>query len=348
MSDIATNEPMPEKEPADDITQAANSSDMRQALLNDIGNKLAAARMSLLQELDEPARKLKLRKKHLDALESGKWDAMPDEVYAMGFLRQYSAYLHLDLTEEIERLKNSAYTLTRPLTFPDPPVAPSRRWAWIAAAMFIILIVAFNFLYQDLGSHRPSSEIAALSGQATSPDQSGNMSAPPESITAPSVTAQTEDSDAVPTGTDSLPASDEAIATREDTVAPQSDAIQTMASSLPAEAATDNADSIGKADVPQPAVSHTYRFEAVDSAVWIQVSLPNQAGNGKGSLIKEALLQPGHHISLSQPVDALWITCGNAPSLRIIVDGKVLAETGSLDTGRKVLRDHRISSNGDQ
>ena len=312
----------PEEEKAADVTTTSGT-DLRQALQVEIGNKLAAARLALLEELDVPARKLKLRRKHLEALESGHWDAMPDEVYAMGFLRQYSAYLGLDLSEEVERLKNSAYTLTHPLTFPDPPVAPSRRWAWIAAALFLILIVVFNFLYQDLGPRHPSSEVTVSYSEATAP--SDVEQDPPKAMDAPAAESDTTKRASTPAATVSA--------------APAAPVSEQPSSNTTARIAPQASDS----RTPQPR-SHTYRFDAVDAAVWIQVSRPNQAGDGKGRLIREILLEPGHHIEMRQRVDALWITCGNAPSLRITIDGRVMADAGSLSTGKKVLRDHRISS----
>jgi len=330
------------------MARSADASDARRALLTEIGNKLATARLALREEPDVAARKLKLRKKHLEALESGNWDAMPDDIYAMGFLRQYSAYLRLDLTEEIERLKNNVYALTRPLTFPDPPVAPSRRWAWVAAGMFVILIVAFNFLYQNLGSNRPLSDMATSPTQGSAPGQSGkttvkllsgtmSISSADATDTKPKTAGETAVNDTLPTNTHAGH--------------PQATVVPTQQLSLSTGIDTTGSEPLqggqpaSKAVVLQ-AAGHLYTFDAVDSAVWLQISLPNQTGSGKGRLIKEVLLQQGHHISIRQPVDALWITCGNAPALRISVDGKLLAAAGSLGAGRKVLRDHRISIKG--
>ncbi|WP_018294147.1 helix-turn-helix domain-containing protein [Mariprofundus ferrooxydans] len=333
MSNQPADQIIDEHNEADQVTQPAGSPDVRQTLLTDIGNKLTAARLALQEGLDEPARKLKLRRKHLEALESGNWDSMPDDVYAMGFLRQYSAYLRLDLTDEVERLKNSAYTLTRPLTFPDPPVAPSRRWAWIASALFIILLIAFNVLYQQAPeNHSP----AAVTMSAPNTDGAPVENSPPAQTAPISPPAES-----VSKSDDKTPGESAGIAAEQ-----TAQTAPTVASTLSTTQAT--LQPASKIVTPQPPTTHTYRFEAVGSSVWIQISLPNPAGDGKGRLIKEALLQQGHHISLKQPVDALWITCGNAPSLRILVDGKLLADTGSLGAGKKVLRDQRISSNRGQ
>ena len=116
----------------------------RELLLQQIADKLTHARQSQGYSVDEVVRTLKLRKRHVLALERGDWEQMPDDVYIIGFLRQYASYLNLDLSDEIHRLKDDDYALTRPLTFPDPPVAPSRRWAWISGIAFIALFIFFN------------------------------------------------------------------------------------------------------------------------------------------------------------------------------------------------------------
>ncbi|MFQ5344790.1 MAG: helix-turn-helix domain-containing protein, partial [Mariprofundus sp.] len=134
------------RQPSDSEQNTEPELSPRQMLLQDIGKKLTQAREACQQSVEKPARKLNLQKRHLEALENGNWDDLPDDVYVIGFLRQYSHYLNVDLSDEIHRLKNDQYTLTKPLTFPDPPVAPSRQWAWIAGSAFILLFFAFNLV----------------------------------------------------------------------------------------------------------------------------------------------------------------------------------------------------------
>ena len=96
-----------------------SSTSQRQSLINEIGRKLREARELRGETVDSPARMLKLSKSNLLALESGNWDVLPDEVYALGFLRQYSKYLQIDINPELELFKNDQYKLTKPLTFLD-------------------------------------------------------------------------------------------------------------------------------------------------------------------------------------------------------------------------------------
>ena len=94
---------------------------------------------------------------------------------------------------------------------------------------------------------------------------------------------------------------------------------------------------------PKPvtvAQKHLYRFEAANGDVWLQIFLPDENGSKQSRPHREALLKQGYHVTVSTTSESLRITCGNAPGLRIKVDGKVAADTGALSNNRKILRDH--------
>ncbi|MDQ6981810.1 MAG: helix-turn-helix domain-containing protein [Mariprofundus sp.] len=295
----------------------------RQALLQEIGSKLAQAREACQQSIDKPARKLKLQKRHLEALESGNWETLPDDVYVLGFLRQYSHYLNVDLSDEIHRLKNNQYTLTKPLTFPDPPVAPSRQWAWIAGSGFVLLFIVFNVTTGDYIS-----------------DNNSDIELPPAAI---------ETEVAADTNTDANPALEAAdtinksqaqsVTTAPVTTTPASKEIPVSEPVRP----TETAKPATHSKPQQTANTHLFRFDAVGAPVWLQISLPNDHGTDKGKLLKEVLLQSGFHVSIKAKTDTLWISCGNAPALRITVDGTIAATKGSLGTGKKILRNYPFS-----
>ena len=102
---------------SDSVNKPAEESiTTRQSLLNEIGRKLREARELRGESINEPARTLKLSRPNLLALEAGEWGQLPDEVYALGFLRQYSKYLQVDISHEMELLKNDQFRLTKPLT----------------------------------------------------------------------------------------------------------------------------------------------------------------------------------------------------------------------------------------
>jgi len=306
----------------------------RQALLQEIGDKLSQSRSASGESIEKAVRKLKLRQSHLLALESGHWDNnMPDDIYAMGFLRQYAQYLELDLSDEIHRLKNHQYALTKPLTFPDPPVAPSRRWAWIAGAAFVLLFILFNVTTGNIKTENSDTikapdvdvtETAGIKANANAPASDSNEAA-------------TGSSQAAILETPATAKRTHAVQVKTKTLATTKRAMGVPRSN-PGTAATQNQTAT--------ATMHHFRFEAVGSPVWLQVSRPDASGKGKGKLLKDVLLQPNLHTSIRARTESLWITCGNAPALRISVDGTVIAALGSLGTGKKVLRDYRFTVHG--
>ncbi len=337
MNDAIKNEAV--SEPGGAPLQPAEASG-KEALLQTIGHKLSRAREAAGESIEEVVRKLKLQKRHLLALEQGDWNNMPDDVYMLGFLRQYSKYLHVDLTAEIERLKQDQYALTKPLTFPDPPVAPSRRWAWLAGIAFVLLLVLFNITTQnsrleesDLAPVHQAlqrEEQADLEQIQPSPVQSDAPSSAPANHSHPTGSAETATTDAG----------------RRTALLSHSDSIGKTADAPPQ---SDNRNRKKQARAPSAnvtataeSVTHLFRFDAVNAPVWLQISRSDPATGKKGQLLKEVLLQSGFHTSIHEKTSALWVTCGNAPALRIFVDGHLVADAGALGGGKKVLRDFRF------
>ncbi len=323
----------------------------RDALLQAIGAKLVQARQDAGESIEDAVRKLKLRKRHLLALESGNWEQMPDDIYALGFLRQYSRYLHVDLSDEIEQLKQDRYALTRPLTFPDPPVAPSRRWAWLAGGAFVLLFIGFN-IATDRQSPQHSGNGDTAAEQTGAPHAEAPATAPsqPDQIRPEKNKKAAKPTEHAVQAAAQHPAQSPAIITPAPVTTAGSGAESSPAqdhSTAPADdskAATPAEKQSAGESAAQPAM-HAFRFDAVGAPVWLQISKPDRNGN-KGRLLKEVLLQPGFHTTVRARTPSLWITCGNAPELRISVDGKLFADRGTLGAGRKVLRDYRFDVSG--
>jgi cytoskeleton protein RodZ len=62
----------------------------------DIGASLREARTRRGLSLDDVAGGLRIRERHVTALEEERWELLPGEAYAKGFLRMYAEYLGLD------------------------------------------------------------------------------------------------------------------------------------------------------------------------------------------------------------------------------------------------------------
>ncbi len=77
-------------------------------MLEEIGRTLREAREAKGLSLEEVQADTKIRRKYLQALEDGREDEFPAEVYLRGFLRSYANYLGLDglaLVEEYRRTR---------------------------------------------------------------------------------------------------------------------------------------------------------------------------------------------------------------------------------------------------
>jgi len=158
----------------------------REELLHELAHCLKNRRESQELNVEEIALTLKLRPVYLKALESGDWSEMPGEVYALGFLKQYAAFLDLDISDSIEKLKTGKYKLTKPLTFPDPPIAPNKTWVIVAALAFVMLFILFNLFDSGESQQRSTPPVPEMMENSADADMATSSEAEvtPESPTA--------------------------------------------------------------------------------------------------------------------------------------------------------------------
>lgn len=87
----------------------------------DIGALLRARREALGLSLDDVQAATHIRTGYLEALEQNRWDHLPAEVYAVGFLRTYARHLGLDAEALVH-----AWRLARRPPEPEPAAEPPR------------------------------------------------------------------------------------------------------------------------------------------------------------------------------------------------------------------------------
>ena len=93
-----------------------------------VGGLLRASRLRCGEELDDIAQSLRIRRRHLLAIEEGEFEQLPGTTYAVGFIRAYADYLGLDSDEVVRRFKEEQAIDTGPgakvrkseLVFPAP------------------------------------------------------------------------------------------------------------------------------------------------------------------------------------------------------------------------------------
>ncbi len=84
--------------------------------------ELAQTRLALGIDLATVADELHIREKHLEAIEAGRFDALPGPTYTIGFLRSYARFLSLDSDRLIDRFRveSADFATRRKLRFPSP------------------------------------------------------------------------------------------------------------------------------------------------------------------------------------------------------------------------------------
>jgi cytoskeleton protein RodZ len=87
-----------------------------------VGILLRNCRLRAGLDLAEVAQSLRIRQPFLEAIESGRFEALPAPVYALGFVRSYAEQLGLDAEEIVRRFKSeiASFGAEAPLHFPVP------------------------------------------------------------------------------------------------------------------------------------------------------------------------------------------------------------------------------------
>ncbi len=297
-----------------------NQPQQHDSLLADIGQRLQQARQQNQLSIHDVSHRLKLRKQYLEALEAGDWQQLPGDAYAIGFLKQYARLLQLDLEQEIEQIKSGEYRLTSPLTFPDPPIAPSRKWAFAAATVFIMLFILFN-VSQVSHDHIDSVSDAPVTG-------------------VPDIPVTTEDeAPVVENSSDNvdMPLDNAAQLTTDD--------VETPTETPPEAASNDTAAATAITEEPhkeEPTPEHEFTFEAITSDVWLEVYLVADDGVSRGERKVYRLLKKGSSSSFRSLATSIVINAGSPQGLKVSIDGQVVIAAGSAGKKTKVLRNYKL------
>jgi cytoskeletal protein RodZ len=123
-----------------------------------LGKQLRAVRRTAKLSLDQVATQTKISKKYIQALESGKYDELPAEVYAKGFLENYAEFLGFPADEVLTQYKRERGLTPKPKSSEQfvipgqkverPKVTITPRTLWVAGASLILLIVVGYLLTQ--------------------------------------------------------------------------------------------------------------------------------------------------------------------------------------------------------
>lgn len=158
---------------------------------DDLGIWLRRARETRQLTLEDAEKALRIRRRYLQALEMGDYTAMPGEVQARGFLRNYARFLDLPTEEAVARydaeiqgrpmqprprtpiVEQKSPIADRPSVFSPPPTeeeeatAPSARipsglyQMLIIALFFFLLVAGGSFVWLMIESRAPATEATA-------------------------------------------------------------------------------------------------------------------------------------------------------------------------------------------
>jgi hypothetical protein len=117
-----------------------------------VGEILQTARERKGVDLARAERETKIRARHLAALESGDFGALPAQVYAKGFLRNYSTYLGLDAEEMLARWRREVDQPVKADTPkvkppPQPITAPGRGLKFTGGLLVALVLATIVFLF---------------------------------------------------------------------------------------------------------------------------------------------------------------------------------------------------------
>lgn len=283
--------------------------------MGSLGTWLRTQREARGVSIRDIAEATKISQRYLEALERDRFDALPAEVFVRGFLREYARIVGLD-PDEVVNVYLLAAAQARPVADEEPGVVPAgaaRRASVVAygvavAALLIALLGAAAaisyWLGRDRGEDLPTSRVDAASRQPTT------VRRPP---------VEPERTGALPEEPDAEVGSEEALpAPRPPAAEPPSPA---AGGAPPAEG------SPAAPAQPEP-LRVVLEFQ---QDCWVELVVDGRR--------RESELKAGGETWAIEAQDSVLLTLGNAPAVRVEVDGEpVRLPTG----GTRVVREFRI------
>ncbi|MBR7059003.1 MAG: DUF4115 domain-containing protein [Neisseriaceae bacterium] len=122
-----------------------------------IGDSLNKARVFKNISLAEVSDYLKLRVNQIKDIEEGRWDSLPDAVFARGFIRNYAQMLEIE--EDIQplldnALPNSNHLIKRNINVSHRIISNKKLPVWINILILLIIFMVVIFIWQKYSSNR--------------------------------------------------------------------------------------------------------------------------------------------------------------------------------------------------
>jgi cytoskeletal protein RodZ len=335
-----------------------------------VGATLREARERHSWSVADVAQQLRIRPAVLEAMESGRFEKLPNGAYALGFVRSYADFLGLDRDEIARRVKAEAAALSArtELIFPKP-LTESRMPSGVVLIVSLALAVGgYGLWYYHSANTRlapprveavPERLVAQAQAPAPSPRsaEAATVGAPPGAPASPTngdaaapAAASTGTAPAAGAPPAPAPASAAAASPAEAPTAPAqppADGSAPAASSEPAAAPQAQVASVpAKPTETIPAQSDTdakpppapKQFGDVDANARIVLKATAdswvQVRDHGGKVIFSRILRPGDtYAAPDEP--GLVMATGSAGALDILVDGKPAPSIGRVGFTQK-------------
>ena len=298
----------------------------------DFGNLLREARERKEITLREVERTTRIRRGHLEALESEDFAQLPPATYARGIVRNYAQYLGLDPAATLAAYERASGSVVDPVEIVPAtrPIDSHSHWVpnfAIIAFMVVMSLVVFTWMYSAY--FRPSeslatstvgvatvtpftqSILAVTSPQVTVATQGGGfVTATPASTATPTVPAA-----AAPTEEPSVAAAPVETAVVEPEVVPTEVVDEEPIEEQPTEEVA-----IVDEEPTEEATTGAYTFTIwVTDEVWVQVAVD-------GIVVQDDVVAAG--AELSWEGDTVSITSGNSSFVHVYIDGEDMGLLG--------------------
>ena len=160
-----------------------------------IGPSLREARIRRGIGLDRVEAATRIRTRYLEAIEDDRWDELPAEAYAKGFLRTYATYLELDPQQYLAAFRENRREVEEPIApLAERPYVPRRPRAplFLVVALGLAAVLAVAAWRLDTGEDASRTHTEPVSAPRSQP--AAEPAAPTPTPTRPLLLTARDDS----------------------------------------------------------------------------------------------------------------------------------------------------------
>jgi cytoskeleton protein RodZ len=287
----------------------------------EFGASMREMRRADNRELTDVSAILKIRLVYLQAIEDGRFNALPGPTYAMGFVRAYADYLGLDLVEVMRRYREITgdQPAQGPLVPPSPVIEARLPTGFILLVAAVLALAAYGGWYYLMVDGRDPVEvvtklparIAAMVGL----DMDANDKPLPAATAKPDAENKENAAAAASSSPSSnMPSPETAVATAS-VSSPGGKPVVTVSAALP-EAQAASAFATGRVILRASAIT------------WVELR------DASGKRLYSRLMKRGETFTVP-PTGGVVLETGNAGGLDILVDGTAIASLGPQGAVRR-------------